>query len=146
MKVILLQDVKKVGKKGEVKEVADGYARNFLIARKLAVAASEKSMSVLGQQKAEEAKLDKENKEAATQMKNKIENKEFVFKVNAKDGKVFNSISTKQIAETLAKDGFDVDKRKFIDKEPITSLGYSKVRVELYKDVIATIKVKLVEE
>lgn len=146
MKVILLQDVKKVGKKGEVKEVADGYARNFLIARKLAVAASEKSMSVLGEQKAEEAKLDKENTNLALQMKDKIENREFVFKVNAKDGKVFNSISTKQIAETLTKEGFNVDKRKFIDKEPITSLGYSKVRVELYRDVIATIKVKLVEE
>lgn len=145
MKVILLQDVKKVGKKGEVKEVADGYARNFLIARKLAVAASEKSMSVLGEQKAIEAKNDQENRAAALEIKNKIEAQDFIFKVNAKNGNVFNSVSTKQIAEELNKQGYPVDKRKFVDNEPVKSLGVTKVRVELYKDVVATVKVKLVE-
>ena len=146
MKVILLQDVKKVGKKGEVKEVADGYARNFLILKGLAVAASEKSMSVLKEQKKQENQLDKENHDLAEKTKEEIEKRDFIFKVNAKDGKVFNSVSSKQIAELLNKEGFNIDKRKIIDNEPITTLGVTNVKVELYRDVIATIKVKLIEE
>ena len=146
MKVILLQDVKKVGKKGEVKEVADGYARNFLILKGLAVAASEKSMSVLKEQKKQENQIDKENHDLAEKTKEEIEKRDFIFKVNAKDGKVFNSVSSKQIAELLNKEGFNIDKRKIIDNEPITTLGVTNVKVELYRDVIATIKVKLIEE
>jgi len=146
MKVILLEDVKKVGKKGEVVNVADGYARNFLIAKKLAVMASNTSMSVLDEQNKEKAIQDKENKEKAEAKKIELEKKEIIFKVNAKDGKVFNSISTKQIADELIKEGFEIDKRKFIDKDGLTQLGYNKVKVELYKGVIATLKIKLIEE
>lgn len=146
MKVILLEDVKKVGKKGEVKEVSDGYARNFLIARKLAVPASDKAQDVLNKQNAEKKAEDDANRAAALIEKEKIEAKEFSFKVKANGGRVSNSVSTKQVAELLAKEGFEVDKRKMIDTQPLTSLGYNKIRIELYKDVIATIKVKLVEE
>ena len=146
MKVILLKDVKNVGKKGEVKEVSDGYARNFLIVKGLAVVASDKAKDVLDKQKAEEKAIDDANRLKALEEKKVIEEKEFVFKVKAKGGKVSNSVSTKQIADLLNSEGFNIDKRKMLDNKPLSSLGYNKVRVELYKGVVATLKVKLEEE
>ena len=146
MKVILLSDVKKVGKKGEVKEVSDGYAQNFLIKQNLAVPASEGSMKVLNKQNAQKEKEDEENKLEANKVKEELKTKEFVFKVKSKDDKVFNSISSKQIAEELNKQGYQVDKRKIIDNEPLTTLGYNVVRIQLYKDVIAEVKIKLEKE
>lgn len=146
MKVILLSDVKKLGKKGEIKNVSDGYARNFLIARGLAVAESDSSKEILAKQNEEAAKEDAANRKDALELKDKIESQEFIFKVNAKNGKVFNSVSGKQIEEELAKKGLIIDKKKIKEPKPISTLGYSNVKIELYKDVIATIKVKLVEE
>jgi len=146
MKVILLEDVKNVGKKGDLKEVSDGYARNFLIARKLAVVATNTAQIVLDKQNKEKAEQDKENKNKAIELKEKIEKDEFVFYVNAKDGRVFNSVSTKQIVEEVKKKGYEVDKKKFIDTTPVSQIGFNKVKVELYKDVIATLKVKLIEK
>lgn len=146
MRVILLSDVKKVGKKGEVKEVSDGYARNFLIMRGLAVAESASSKQILDKQKAEEAKDDAANREKAKELKAKIEKEEFIFKVKANDGRVSGSISSKQIEEALANKGLIIDKKKIKDPKPITTLGYSNVKIELYKDVEANIKIKLVEE
>lgn len=146
MKVILLSDVKKVGKKGDVKDVADGYARNFLIARGLAVVESNSSKEILNKQKALEAKEDEARRKEANDLKTKIESQEFVFKVKANDGKVFNSVSGKQIEEELAKKNLIVDKKKIKDPKPISTLGYSNVKIELYKDIVANIKVKLVEE
>lgn len=146
MKVILLSDVKKVGKKGEIVDVSDGYARNFLFAKKLAVVASETGKKVLDEEKARKAALDSENKAKAEEIAKQLEKIELSFKVKAKDGRVSGSVSTKQIADELKKAGITVDKRKFIDNEPLVTLGYSNVKVELYKDVIGTIKVKLVEE
>lgn len=146
MKVIMLSDVKKVGKKGEVIEVSDGYARNFLIARGLAVVASKTANEVLDKQNKEKAKEDEANRQEALKVKEKLEKLELDFKVKAKDGRVSGSISTKEIAEELKKKGIEIDKRKIIDNEPINILGYHNIKVELYKDVIGTIKVKLVEE
>lgn len=146
MKVIMLSDVKKVGKKGEVIEVSDGYARNFLIARGLAVVASKTANEVLDKQNKEKAKEDEANRAEALKTKEKLEKLELDFKVKAKDGRVSGSISTKEIAEELKKKGIEIDKRKIIDNEPINILGYHNIKVELYKDVIGTIKVKLVEE
>ena len=146
MKVILLSDVKKVGKKGEVKNVADGYARNFLIKNGLAVMESEGSKKVLDKQNEEAKKIDAEKRAEALKLKEVLAEKEFVFKVNAKNGKVFNSVSTKQIAEKLLSQGIVIDKKKIKDTKPISTLGYSFVKIDLYKDVIADIKVKLEEE
>ena len=146
MKVILLSDVKKVGKKGEVKNVADGYARNFLIKNGLAVMESEGSKKVLDKQNEEAKKLDAEKRAEALKLKEVLAEKEFVFKVNANNGKVFNSVSTKQIAEKLLSQGIVIDKKKIKDTKPISTLGYSFVKIDLYKDVIADIKVKLEEE
>ena len=146
MKVIMLSDVKKVGKKGEVVDVADGYARNFLIARKLAVVASDTGVKVLKQQQAAEDAHQAELRKEAIALKEQLAKEEFVFKVNSKNGRVFNSISTKHLQEALKAKGYKIDKRKIIDNQPITTLGYSNIKVELYKDVIGTIKVKLIEE
>ena len=146
MKVILLCDVKKVGKKGEVKEVSDGYAQNFLIKQNLAVPASEGSMKVLDKENAEEKALDEKKREEENKVKEELKNKEFVFKDKSKDDKVFNSISSKHIAEELNRQGYEIDKRKIIDNEPITSLGVNTIRIQLYKDVVAEVKVKLEKE
>ena len=146
MKVILLSDVKKVGKKGEIKEVADGYARNFLISRGLAVMASEGANKVLAKQNKEKEKQEQIAKEEAVKLKDELSKVELDFKVKAKEGRVSGSVSTKEIAEELKKKGIEIDKRKIIDNEPITSLGYSNIKIELYKGVIGTIKVRLIEE
>ena len=146
MKVILLSDVKKVGKKGEIKEVADGYARNFLISRGLAVMASEGANKVLAKQNKEKEKQEQIAKEEAIKLKEELSKIELDFKVKAKEGRVSGSVSTKEIAEELKKKGIEIDKRKIIDNEPITSLGYSNIKIELYKGVIGTIKVRLIEE
>ena len=146
MKVILLSDVPKVGKKGEIKEVADGYARNFLIARGLAVMESNASKKILEKQNAEAAKLDEQKRAEAKQLAEELAKKTLIFKVKAKDGKVSGSISTKQIEEELKKQGVVIDKRKIKDNEPLNALGTFDIRVELYKDVIGKIKVRRVEE
>ena len=146
MKVILLSDVAKVGKKGEIKEVADGYARNFLIARGLAVMESAGSKKILAKQNEEAARLDEQKRGEALELKKVLEAKTLVFKVKAKDGKVSGSISSKQIEEELKKQGITIDKRKICNSEPLNSLGTTDVQIELYKNVIGTIKVRLVEE
>ncbi|NLC96791.1 MAG: 50S ribosomal protein L9 [Erysipelotrichaceae bacterium] len=146
MKVILLNDVKKVGKKGDVVEVADGYARNFLIAKGYAVQETTTSKKILEIQKGEEAENQAELKKEAENLKNKLENLVVEFKVRSgKEGKVFGSISTKQIVEELSKMGIKVDKRKFIDTTPINVLGTTIVKVELYKGVVGNIKCHLSE-
>ena len=140
MKVILKTDVKKVGKKGEIVEVSDGYGRNYLIARGLAVVSTEKSREILAEQKEAEALEDARLKKAAEDEANELETKRFTFYVKAgAEGRVFGSVSTKQIVEELRKEGYKVDKRKILDTQPIVSLGTTKVKVELYKGVIATI-------
>lgn len=148
MKVVLLQDVKKVGKKGEIVKVADGYGQNFLIKNKLAVKETATSKKIVEQQKEEQRLQDIENKKNAEELKKQIEGLvlEFVLK-SGKDGKTFGSVSTKMVVEQLReKYGIKVDKRKLIDARPIGALGYTNIKVELYKGVIATIRVHLKEK
>ncbi|MBE6108820.1 MAG: 50S ribosomal protein L9 [Erysipelotrichaceae bacterium] len=145
MKVILKQDVKKVGKKGQIVEVSDGYARNFLIARGLAVAETKKSLEILGEEKKIEAAEEKKREEAAKATAETLEGMTLDFHVRSGvEGKVFGSVSTKQIAQELMKKGITIDKKKILDTAPIQSLGVTKVRVELHKNVIGTIKVRLI--
>ncbi|SJZ37637.1 50S ribosomal protein L9 [Anaerorhabdus furcosa] len=147
MKVILLSDVKKVGKKGQVLEVADGYARNFLISKGLAVQATAKSMEILEDQNEEARQNAKELEAQAIALKEKLKGITLEFTLNSKNGKVFGSVSTKQIAEELNKKfNIHVDKRKFIDTDPIAGLGYSTVKAELYKNVIGEIKCHIKEK
>ena len=140
MKVVLLEDVRKVGKKGDVVNVSDGYGQNFLIKNKLAVKETAGAKKILEQQKEEARLQDIENKKNAEELKEKIEGITL-------DGKTFGSVSTKHIVEQL-REKYDirVDKRKFINAHPIGALGYSNLKVELYKGVIATIRVHLSEK
>ena len=145
MKVILLNDVKKVGKAGEIVDVSDGYARNFLFRQKLAVPLTDKSKDVLNQQKQIDAKEQENIKEEAQKLKGKIEEITLVF--NLKKGandKVFGSISTKQISDELEKKyNIKVDKRK-IKSSALSELGVFKITISLHKDVdaVATIHIK----
>ena len=145
MKVILKEDVKKVGKRGEVVNVSDGYGRNYLIARNLAVTQTERSMEILGEMKAEEAREEEKKAAEAKETAKQLEKLTLNFHVKSGEGgRVFGSVSTKQIVEELRKQGIRVDKRKFIDTYPVASLGTTKVRVELYKGIIGTINVHLI--
>lgn len=145
MKVILLKDVAKVGKKGEIKEVSDGYARNFLIAKGLAVQESNSSKKILEKQNQEMLLLDEKKRKEALELKDLLAEKTLQFKVKASNGRVSGSVSGKQIEDTLKKQGIVIDKRKIKDSEPLNALGTYDVKVELYKDVIGIIKVKLIE-
>ena len=146
MKVILINDVPKLGKKGDVKEVADGYGRNFLIARGLAVLNTDASKKILEKQKEQEAELDAEKRKEANATKDKLANMSLEFMVKANNGKVSGSVSGKQIEEALAKKDIIIDKRKIKDSSNLNELGSYDVKIELYKDIIGVIKVKLVEE
>ncbi len=148
MKVILLQDVKKVGKKGDIVNVADGYGQNFLIKNKLAVLATETGKNIVAQDKENQRLQDLENKKKAEELKAVLEGLTLEFYLSSgKDGRTFGSVSTKNIVEELAKKhDIKIDKRKFINARPIQSLGYTQLKIELYKDVIATIKVHLQEK
>lgn len=148
MKVILLKDVKKVGKKDDIVDVADGYARNYLLPGKLAVIASHKSKEILEDQqhdRAEEVALEVEKaKEVALKLKGIT----LTFPVKVGDnGRVFGSVSTKQVEEMLLKEhDIKVDKRKFKPSGPITNLGSTRVKVTLYADVVGEIHVSLVSQ
>lgn len=143
MKVILLEDVRNVGKKDEVKEVADGYGRNFLIKKGLAVAFNKENEKALVQRKAQEAADRAEMKKEAEETAKKLESLTLEFTLNTgKQGNTFGQISSKQIAAALEKQGIHVEKRKIIMDTPVDSLGTTKVKVDLYKnEVIGTINV-----
>lgn len=146
MKVILLKDVKKQGKKDDIIEVRDGYGMNYLIKNGLAVAATKTSTKILSNEldkrKQEEEKLVKEMQE----MRDKIirENITFKVKTGAMD-KVFGNVSSKQIAESLKKMGYKVDKKQIQIDAPLDTLGVHNVTVELHKKVRFNIRVNLVK-
>ena len=144
MKVILLQDVKKQGKKDQVINVSDGYANNFLIAKGLAVPYNESNKNKL------ERDLDKRQKdeekliEDMTELKGKLEKTNIKFKAKTgKDGRMFGTISSKQISDELKKLGYEIDKRKVSCDHTIESLGTHVVDIELHKKVIAKINVNV---
>ena len=144
MKVILLSDVKKVGKKGEIVEVSDGYGRNFLLNKKLAVIATKKSMEILDEQNLQHDLEEKQKEADAQALKQKLTKITLEFHVKTGEGgRVFCSVSTKHIVEQLQRvHAIKIEKRKFIDTDAITSLGYTDVKVDLYKNkVIGVIRV-----
>ena len=147
MQVILLQDVKKVGKKNETVNVSDGYANNFLFKNHLAVPVSKKSVEILANQQ-ENARIAEENKKKkALEVKEELKNITLEFALNTgKDGQAFGSISPKQVEEDLlAKYHIEIDKRKLLEKVNMDHLGYYTLKIELYKGVVGEIRVHIGE-
>lgn len=147
MEIILLEDVKTLGKKGQTVTVNEGYARNFIIPKKLGVEANAKNKNDLKLQKAHADKVAKEQLEAAKEFGAKLAETTLELKVKSgKDGKVFGSVSSKEIA-AAAKDqfGMEIDKKKIVIADPIKSCGVHMVNVKLHKDVTAQLKVHVSE-
>lgn len=147
MKVIFIKDMKGQGKKGEVKEVSEGYATNFLFPRGVARPATEGNMKTLEQQHASEQKRKEQEKEEAVQLGKKLEEMTVTLKAKSGEGgRLFGAITSKQIAEALAEQKIKIDKRKIELGEPIRNLGVTQVPVKLHPDVKATLKVQITEE
>ena len=148
MKIILLQDVKSLGKQGEIVDVSDGYARNFILPKKVGVEANSKNMNDLKLQKANEEKRAQELLEAAKELAKVLETKEVVVKMKSGEGgKTFGSISSKEIAAEAKKQcDLELDKKKIQLPEPIKALGAYEVTVKLHPKVSAKLKVKVIEE
>ncbi|BAB07749.1 50S ribosomal protein L9 [Halalkalibacterium halodurans] len=147
MKVIFQQDVKGKGKKGEVKNVSEGYARNYLIPNGLAVEATSANMKNLNAKKKSEEKKKEEELQEAKAYQTELEALTLELKAKSGEGgRLFGAISTKQIAEALSREGKKVDKRKILLNDPIRSLGYTNVPIKIHPEVTATVKVHVVEE
>ena len=147
MKVILTEDVKKLGKKGEIVDVSDGYARNYVIPKKLGVEANNKNMNDLKLKKANEEKIAKEQLEAAQAFAKELETKEVTVSIKSGEGgKTFGSVSSKEIAEVAkAQCGMEIDKKKIQMPEAIKSLGVYEIAVKLHPKVTGKLKVKVEE-
>ncbi len=148
MKVILKEDVKSLGKKGQVVEVSDGYARNFILKKGKGVEATSKNLNDLKLQKANEDKIAQENYEAAQELGKKIEAGQIQVSIKTGEGgKAFGSVSSKEIAEEAKSQlGLDIDKKKIQLKETIKTLGTHNVPVKLHPKVTVELKVVVTEE
>lgn len=148
MEIILLQDVKSLGKKGEVVKVSDGYARNFILPKKLGVEATKQNLYELNNQKAAEEKRQKEILEEARKQAQEMENMTVKVKIKVGEGgKTFGSVSNKEIA-TAIKEQYkvDIDKKKIVMNDPIKQVGIYTVPVKLHPQVTAGIKVAVEAE
>ncbi|MBP3758524.1 MAG: 50S ribosomal protein L9 [Firmicutes bacterium] len=147
MKVILLEDVRGTGKAGDVANVSDGYARNMLIPRGLAVEATAQNIKQLEKKKEAMAKKFAEDKAAALELKKKLEEVTVEVRTKAgKDGKVFGSVTSKDIADALNQMGFDIDKKKIQLDSPIKATGMTDVNVKLFTEISGKVKVNVVSE
>ena len=148
MKVILLEDVKALGKKGQVVNVSDGYARNLLLPKKLGVEATGKNMNDLKLQKAHEDKVAQENLDAAKAFAEELKDKQVTVGIKVGEGgRTFGSISAKEIAEAAkAQLGYELDKKKLQLSSPIRNLGVTNVPVRLHPKVTGSLKVWVKEE
>lgn len=146
MKVILLEDVKTLGKKGQIVEVNDGYARNFILKKNLGLEATGKNLNDLKLQQKNAEKVAKEKLEAAQAVAKDLEDKSITVKIQAGvEGKVFGSISSKEIALEAKKQlNMEIDKKKIVIPDAIKSLGTYNVYIKLHKDVVGTLAVKVV--
>ena len=145
MKVIFIKDLKKQGKINEIKEVSDGYATNYLIKNGYAVKYTKTSSNILNQDIKKKEQEEKENIKKAEELKKKLETLSISFKVSSNKGKVFGSISSKQIAEELEKKGIKIEKKQ-IHGQNLNTLGMHEVEIYLHKKVIAKLHVQLIEK
>ena len=147
MEIVLLQDVKSLGKKGQVVKVNDGYARNYILPKKLGVEANAKNLNDLKLQKANDAKVAAEQLAAARELAAKLQEASVTVSIKAGEGgRTFGSVSTKEIGKAVSDQlKLDIDKKKMVLEEPIKSLGTHEVPVKMHKDVTAILRVKVVE-
>ena len=147
MKIILLQDDKNLGKKGDIIEANDGYARNYILPKKIGIEANNKNLNDLKLQKANDAKIAQEMLDKAKELAALLETKEVVVKIKAGEGgKCFGSVSSKEIATELkAQTGIEIDKKKIQLPEALKNFGVYNVSVKLHPKVTGTLKVKVQE-
>ncbi|HAZ90731.1 MAG TPA: 50S ribosomal protein L9 [Eubacterium sp.] len=148
MEVILLEDVKSLGKKDEIVTVNDGYARNFILPKKLGVEATAKSLAELKAKKRKEAELEQARVDEAKRLAALLGEKSVTVKLRSgENGKVYGAVSSKEISAAVKEQlGLDLDKKKIVLKEGIKSLGVTEVPVKLYKEVSTVLRVKVAEE
>ena len=145
MEVIFIKDLKNQGKKGQIKNVKDGYAENFLIKNGYAVLKTKENLARLNSELKKKEEEKEENKKTAEELKKKLDKETIEFKVKTGAGdKVFGSISVKQIKDELEKKGYKIDK-SMIEHTTISTLGFHNVNINLFANVIATIKVHVVK-
>ena len=147
MKIILLEDVKSLGKKGDIIEASEGYARNFILPKKLGVEANNKNLNDLKLQKANEEKITKEKYDEAVAFGKELETKEVIIKMKAGEGgKAFGSVSSKEIAAAAKEQcGMEIDNTKIQMPDAIKTFGVYEVTVKLHPKVSAKLKVKVQE-
>ena len=147
MNIVLLEDVKALGKKGEVVKVNDGYARNFILPKKLGVEATPKNLNDLKLQKANDAKVAAEQLAAAKELGKQLEEAAVTLSIKAGEGgRAFGSVSSKEIGKAIGDQlGLEIDKKKIVLNDPIKSIGGFEVPIKLHKDVTARLAVKVVE-
>jgi large subunit ribosomal protein L9 len=146
MEVIFIKDLKNQGKKGQIKNVKDGYAENFLIKNGFAVRKTKENVCKLNHEQQKKEQEDKENKKLALEIKEKLSKETLEFKVKTGEGdKVFGSISIKQIKDELQKKGYKVDKSMIELNNTISSLGFHDVNINLYPDVVGVVKVHVIK-
>ena len=147
MKVLLLQDVKAHGKKGDIIEVSDGYAKNILIKKKMAIQATNQVINETNQKKASELRKLEIEKQEAIKLAERLNGNTIIVEIACGDnGKMFGSVTAKEISDALLKSGYDIDKKKINLKEPIKSLGTFSVEVKVYANVSSTIKINVVKK
>lgn len=147
MKVIFLKDLKGQGKKNDVKEVSDGYATNYLIKNGYVVKFTKSSSDRLDKTLKDDKINEERNIKEANNIKNKLEKEKITFDVKAgNDGRVFGSISSKQIHEKLVAMGYDIDKKKIMIGDSLSCLGMNYVNIEIYKKVVARVRVELIKK
>ncbi len=148
MKVILLQDVKSLGKKGELVEVSDGYARNYIVPRKLGMEATNANMNDLKLRKANEEKVAAENLAKAQALKAELEEKTVELSIRSGEGgRVFGSVTGKEIAQAVKEQyGCEIDKKKIVLKEPVKTFGLHEIPLKLHPKVTATLHVRVSEQ
>jgi large subunit ribosomal protein L9 len=147
MDIVLLEDVKALGKKGQIVKVNDGYARNFILPKKLGIEATTKNLNDLKLQKANETKILEEQLEAAKELAAKIGESSITLSIRAGEGgRAFGSVSGKEISQAIQSQlGYDIDKKKLILPDPLKTFGSHEVPIKLHKDVTAKLIVKVVE-
>ncbi len=146
MKVIFIKDLKKQGKVNDIKEVSDGYAINYLIKNGYAVKYTKTSSDILSKDIKKKELANEANKKDALALKSQIENIVLEFKVSSNRGKMFGSVSNKQIEEELKKHSISIDKKSIISSDGLSTLGMHEVEIKLYKGIIAKLRVSLLEK